>query len=235
MSLPGKTMKIGGYNYHVSDQGEGDKVAMLVHGMPDDGSCWKYQAPALLKAGYRVDRSRHPRLRRDRPAAGGRALQGRQDHRAHVRDHRHPRAQEHQLDGPRLGLGHYLAHGSAAPGTVPQVLSPCPSATWSCCARPGVRRPQARGSPRLRRQLVHVHPHPGGMEELYMTNDFELLRSSSSVSTRKRGRHRDPSRKPVASNGSIMTRPTLWSMDYLATPRIPKLPEMQGADHGDLP
>jgi len=22
--------------------------------MPDDGSCWKYQAPALLKAGYRV-------------------------------------------------------------------------------------------------------------------------------------------------------------------------------------
>ena len=54
MSLPGKTMKIGGYNYHVSDQGEGDKVAMLVHGMPDDGSCWKYQVPALLKAGYRV-------------------------------------------------------------------------------------------------------------------------------------------------------------------------------------
>ena len=54
MSLPGKTMKIGGYNYHVSDQGKGDKVAFLVHGMPDDGSCWKYQAPALLKAGYRV-------------------------------------------------------------------------------------------------------------------------------------------------------------------------------------
>ena len=54
MSLPGTTMKIGGYNYHVSDQGEGDKVAFLVHGMPDDGSCWKYQAPALLKAGYRV-------------------------------------------------------------------------------------------------------------------------------------------------------------------------------------
>ena len=48
-------MKIGGYNYHVSDQGEGDKVAFLVHGMPDDGSCWKYQAPALLKAGYRVE------------------------------------------------------------------------------------------------------------------------------------------------------------------------------------
>ena len=54
MSLPGKSMKIGGWNYHVSDQGEGDKVAFLVHGMPDDGSCWKYQAPALLKAGYRV-------------------------------------------------------------------------------------------------------------------------------------------------------------------------------------
>ena len=54
MSLPGKKMKIGGWNYHVSDQGEGDKVVMLVHGMPDDGSCWKYQVPALLNAGYRV-------------------------------------------------------------------------------------------------------------------------------------------------------------------------------------
>jgi pimeloyl-ACP methyl ester carboxylesterase len=53
MSLPGKTMKIGGWNYHVSDQGSGDKVVMLVHGMPDDGSCWKYQVPALLNAGYR--------------------------------------------------------------------------------------------------------------------------------------------------------------------------------------
>lgn len=47
-------MKIGGYDYHVSDQGKGDKVVFLVHGMPDDGSCWKYQAPALLNAGYRV-------------------------------------------------------------------------------------------------------------------------------------------------------------------------------------
>jgi len=55
MSLPGKSMQIGGWNYHVSDQGSGDKgVVMLVHGMPDDGSCWKYQAPALLNAGYRV-------------------------------------------------------------------------------------------------------------------------------------------------------------------------------------
>ena len=54
MSLPGKSMKIGGWNYHVSDQGSGDKgVVMLVHGMPDDGSCWKYQVPALLNAGYR--------------------------------------------------------------------------------------------------------------------------------------------------------------------------------------
>jgi len=31
MSLPGKTMKIGGYNYHISDQGSGDKIAFLVH------------------------------------------------------------------------------------------------------------------------------------------------------------------------------------------------------------
>ena len=55
MSLPGKSMKIGGWNYHVSDQGTGESgTVMLVHGMPDDGSCWKYQAPALINAGYRV-------------------------------------------------------------------------------------------------------------------------------------------------------------------------------------
>lgn len=54
MSLPGKTMKVGGYNYHVSDQGDGDKVALLLHGMPDSSSCWKYQVPVLLDAGFRV-------------------------------------------------------------------------------------------------------------------------------------------------------------------------------------
>ena len=37
MSLPGKTMKIGGWNYHVSDQGEGtgDQVSSGASGCSD--------------------------------------------------------------------------------------------------------------------------------------------------------------------------------------------------------
>lgn len=54
MSLPGKKVEINGINYHVSDQGEGEKVVLLLHGMPDTSSVWKYLAPELLRAGYRV-------------------------------------------------------------------------------------------------------------------------------------------------------------------------------------
>ena len=39
MSLPGKSMKIGGWTLTMSAiRATGDKVVMLVHGMPDDGS-----------------------------------------------------------------------------------------------------------------------------------------------------------------------------------------------------
>jgi pimeloyl-ACP methyl ester carboxylesterase len=54
MSLQGKKVEINGVNYHVSDQGEGDKVVLLLHGMPDTSSLWKYLVPQLLKAGFRV-------------------------------------------------------------------------------------------------------------------------------------------------------------------------------------
>lgn len=54
MSLPGKKVEINGINYHVSDQGDGDRVVLLLHGMPDTSSMWKYLAPELLAAGYRV-------------------------------------------------------------------------------------------------------------------------------------------------------------------------------------
>lgn len=54
MSLPGRMMKVDRYHYHVSDQGSGDKVALLIHGMPDNSGCWKHQVPALLEAGFRI-------------------------------------------------------------------------------------------------------------------------------------------------------------------------------------
>ena len=54
MSLPGSHIAINGINYHVSDQGESEKVVLLLHGMPDTSSLWRHQVPALLTAGYRV-------------------------------------------------------------------------------------------------------------------------------------------------------------------------------------
>jgi pimeloyl-ACP methyl ester carboxylesterase len=53
-SVPGKKIKLNGVNYHVGEQGSGDKVALLLHGMPDTSSTWDYQIPALVEAGYRV-------------------------------------------------------------------------------------------------------------------------------------------------------------------------------------
>ena len=54
MSLPGKKFNINGVNYHISDQGNGDKTALLLHGMPDTSSMWQDTVEALLAADYRV-------------------------------------------------------------------------------------------------------------------------------------------------------------------------------------
>ncbi len=54
MSLPGKRVEVNQVSYHVSDQGEGDKAVLLLHGMPDTSSLWKHQVPELLRAGFRV-------------------------------------------------------------------------------------------------------------------------------------------------------------------------------------
>ncbi|WP_161599692.1 alpha/beta fold hydrolase [Pseudomonas arsenicoxydans] len=53
-SVPGKKIELNGVRYHVGDQGTGDKVVLLLHGMPDSSSAWDYQVPALVQAGYRV-------------------------------------------------------------------------------------------------------------------------------------------------------------------------------------
>lgn len=54
MSIPGKKLLVNGVNYHVSDQGLSDKVALLLHGMPDTSSMWRHTAKTLLAEGYRV-------------------------------------------------------------------------------------------------------------------------------------------------------------------------------------
>ena len=53
-SIPGNKIQVNGVGYHVGEQGSGDKVALLLHGMPDTSSLWRYQVPALVEGGYRV-------------------------------------------------------------------------------------------------------------------------------------------------------------------------------------
>lgn len=53
-SLPGRKIEVNGVNYHVADHGEGDKVVVLLHGMPDSSGTWRHQVDALVGAGYRT-------------------------------------------------------------------------------------------------------------------------------------------------------------------------------------
>ena len=53
-SVPGRKIGLNGVRYHVGEQGSGDKIVLLLHGMPDTSSVWDKQIPALVQAGYRV-------------------------------------------------------------------------------------------------------------------------------------------------------------------------------------
>lgn len=53
-SIPGYKVAINGVNYHVGDQGQGEKVVVLLHGMPDTSGAWAHQVKALVEAGFRV-------------------------------------------------------------------------------------------------------------------------------------------------------------------------------------
>lgn len=53
-SIPGQKIVLNGVTYHVGDQGKGDRVVLLLHGMPDTSAVWRHQVKALVDAGYRV-------------------------------------------------------------------------------------------------------------------------------------------------------------------------------------
>lgn len=53
-SIPGYKLEINGVRFHVGDQGTGDKVVVLLHGMPDTSGAWAHQVKALVDAGFRV-------------------------------------------------------------------------------------------------------------------------------------------------------------------------------------
>jgi len=43
-----------GLKFEVASAGEGDKLALLLHGFPECAHSWRHQIPALVKLGYRV-------------------------------------------------------------------------------------------------------------------------------------------------------------------------------------
>jgi pimeloyl-ACP methyl ester carboxylesterase len=53
-SIPGHKIQVNGVRYHVGEKGRGDKVVLLLHGMPDTSAVWRQQTRALEQAGYRV-------------------------------------------------------------------------------------------------------------------------------------------------------------------------------------
>ncbi|MEO1077905.1 MAG: alpha/beta fold hydrolase, partial [Pseudomonadota bacterium] len=51
--MPVKRLKLGDYEFDVTDEGSGPPLLML-HGFPDSARLWRHQIPVLLEAGYRV-------------------------------------------------------------------------------------------------------------------------------------------------------------------------------------
>ena len=105
-----KNITLGDLTFAVQDEGEGPPVVLL-HGFPDSHALWRHQVPALVDAGYRVDRPRPPWVRRVVEAGGRRELRHARPRRRRAR---HPR-RGRRANGPRrrarLGRGARVGHG----------------------------------------------------------------------------------------------------------------------------
>ena len=47
-------MRANGLRFHVLEEGEGDRLALCLHGFPELSRSWRHQLPALAAAGHRV-------------------------------------------------------------------------------------------------------------------------------------------------------------------------------------
>src|SRR5215470_11147006 len=66
-----ESVQANGLRFHVAACGEGDRLALCLHGFPECWFSWRYQMPFLARLGYRVwapdlrgygDTDRPPRL-----------------------------------------------------------------------------------------------------------------------------------------------------------------------------
>lgn len=49
-----RTVKANGLTFHVTECGEGDRLALCLHGFPENWISWRYQIPLLAELGWRV-------------------------------------------------------------------------------------------------------------------------------------------------------------------------------------
>lgn len=49
-----RTIEANGLSFAADEAGEGDKVALLLHGFPESRLCWRHQLPALAALGWRA-------------------------------------------------------------------------------------------------------------------------------------------------------------------------------------
>ena len=49
-----RTVEANGLSFAVDEAGEGDSVALLLHGFPESRRCWRHQLPALAALGWRA-------------------------------------------------------------------------------------------------------------------------------------------------------------------------------------
>lgn len=53
-ALRHRTVVANGLNFHVAECGDGERLALCLHGFPESWYSWRYQMPMLAELGYRV-------------------------------------------------------------------------------------------------------------------------------------------------------------------------------------
>jgi pimeloyl-ACP methyl ester carboxylesterase len=49
-----RTVEANGFEFHVLEEGSGDRLALCLHGFPELGFSWRHQLPVLAELGYRA-------------------------------------------------------------------------------------------------------------------------------------------------------------------------------------
>ena len=105
MQEPTRLIDANGQTFAVDEIGSGDRVALLLHGFPENRTSWRHQMAPLAALGWHVVAPRHARLWRQQPAGGPPRLQDRTSRRRRRRALRGVGSPATPLGRARLGCG----------------------------------------------------------------------------------------------------------------------------------